>query len=89
VAHPRTNEQVEQANGMILQGLKPSNFTWEGEDVHAWLNTWAGKRGADVPSVHWSLRMMPNWSTGFTPFSMVYGAKAVLPTDLQYKSPRV
>lgn len=23
VAHPRTNRQVERANGMILQGLKP------------------------------------------------------------------
>jgi transposase InsO family protein len=26
VAHPRTNEQVERANDMILQGLKPRIF---------------------------------------------------------------
>jgi hypothetical protein len=35
VAHPRTNGQVERANGMILQGLKPRILTVEGEDVHA------------------------------------------------------
>jgi hypothetical protein len=33
--------------------------------------------------------MMPNRSINFTPFFMVYGAEAVLPTDLQYGSPRV
>jgi transposase InsO family protein len=26
VAHPQTNDQVERANGMILQGLKPKIF---------------------------------------------------------------
>jgi hypothetical protein len=26
--------------------------------------------------------------TGFTPFFLVYGAEAVLPTDLEYSSPR-
>jgi hypothetical protein len=33
--------------------------------------------------------MMPNRSTNFTPFFMVYGVEAVLPTDLQYGSPRI
>jgi hypothetical protein len=33
--------------------------------------------------------MSPNWSTGFTAFFMVYGAEAVLPTDLDYGAPRV
>jgi hypothetical protein len=31
---------------------------------------------------------MPNRSINFTPFFMVYGVEAVLPTDLQYGSPR-
>jgi hypothetical protein len=39
VSHPRTNEQVEHTNGMILQGLKVRILTQEGEDVHAWLST--------------------------------------------------
>jgi hypothetical protein len=39
--------------------------------------------------VVWSLRTTPSRSTGFTPFFLVYGAEAVLPTDLEYWSPRV
>jgi hypothetical protein len=37
----------------------------------------------------WSLRTTPSRATGFTPFFLVYGAEAVLPTDLEYRSPRV
>jgi hypothetical protein len=33
--------------------------------------------------------MTHNRSTSFTPFFMEYGAEAMLPTDLQYGSPRV
>ena len=33
--------------------------------------------------------MMPNQSTGFTPFFLAYGAKAVLPSDLDHGAPRV
>ena len=33
--------------------------------------------------------MTPNRSSGFTPFFMVYGAEAVLPSDLLHDSPRV
>ena len=31
----------------------------------------------------------PNRSTGYTPFFMVYGAEAVLPSDIWHDSPRV
>jgi hypothetical protein len=89
VAHPCTNEQVKHANDMILQDLKPHILTQESEDVHIRLNTQAGRWAAEVPSVLWSLWTIPNRSTGFTPFCMVYGAEAVLPTDLQYGSPRI
>ena len=37
----------------------------------------------------WSLRTTPNRSIGFTPFFLAYGAKAVLPSDLDHGAPRV
>nr|TKW21592.1 hypothetical protein SEVIR_4G129200v2 [Setaria viridis] len=33
--------------------------------------------------------MTPSRATGFSPFFMVYGSEAILPTDLEYGSPRV
>jgi hypothetical protein len=32
--------------------------------------------------VLWSLRITPSRATGFTPFFMVHGYEAVLPTDI-------
>uniref|UniRef100_A0A8R7R9R2 Uncharacterized protein n=1 Tax=Triticum urartu TaxID=4572 RepID=A0A8R7R9R2_TRIUA len=43
----------------------------------------------DLPSVLWSINTTPNRSTGYTPFFMVYGAEAVLPSDILHDSPRV
>jgi hypothetical protein len=43
----------------------------------------------ELPSVIWSLRTTLTSATGFTPFFLVYGAEAVLPTDLEYGSPKV
>ena len=37
----------------------------------------------------WSINTTPNISTGYTPFFMVYGAGAVLPSDICHDSPRV
>jgi hypothetical protein len=48
-----------------------------------------GKRWIkELPSVVWSLRTTPSWATGFSSFFLVYGAEAILPTDLEYGSPR-
>jgi hypothetical protein len=38
--------------------------------------------------VVWSLRTTPSRATGFSPFFLVYGAEAILPTDLEYGSSR-
>ena len=81
VAHPQTNGQVERANGMILQGLKPRIFNKLNKFGRRWLT--------ELPSVIWSLRMTPSRATGFSPFFLVYGAEAILPTDLEYGSPRL
>ena len=81
VGHPRTNVQVECANGMILHGFKPRIYNWLKKFGKKWL--------AELPSVIWSLRNTPSRATGFTPFFLVYGAEAILPTDLEYGSPRL
>ena len=43
----------------------------------------------ELSAVLWSLRTTPNKSTGFTPFFLVYGVKAVIPTDIEFDSPRI
>jgi hypothetical protein len=75
-----TNGQVERANGMILQGLKLRIYN----DLNKFGRRWM----KELPSVVWSLRTTPSRATGFTPFFLVYGAEAILPTDLEYGSPR-
>jgi transposase InsO family protein len=81
VAHPQTNGQVERANDMILQGIKPRIFDRLNKSGRKWLQ--------ELPSVVWSLRTTPSRATGFTPFFLLYGAEDVLPTDLEYGSRRV
>jgi hypothetical protein len=74
VAHPQTNGQVERANDMILQGLKPRIFDRLNKSGRKWLQ--------ELPSVVWSLRTTLSKATGFTPFFLIYGAEAVLPHRL-------
>jgi transposase InsO family protein len=81
IAHPKTNRQVERANDMILQGLKPQIFKRLEKFRARWVD--------ELPSVLWSLRTTLCRATGFTPFFMVHGSEAVFPTDIDYGSPRV
>ncbi|XP_066361441.1 uncharacterized protein [Miscanthus floridulus] len=81
VTHPRTNGQVERANGMLLQGLKPRIFNWLNKFGVLWL--------VGLPVVLWSLRTTPSRATGYTPFFMVYGSEVVLPMNLDYGAPRI
>jgi transposase InsO family protein len=81
VAHPKTNGQVKRANRMILQGLKPRIFKRLDKFRARWV--------VELLSVLWSLRTTPSRATGFTPFFMVHSSEAVLPTDIDYGSPRV
>jgi hypothetical protein len=66
---------------MILQGLKLTIFDRLNKSGKKWLQ--------ELSSVIWSLRTTPSRATGFTPFFLVYGAKAVLSTDLEYESPKI
>ena len=81
VAHPQSNGQVERANGLILSGIKPRLVVPLERSTGCWLD--------ELPAVLWSLRTTPNKSTGFTPFFLVYGAEAIIPTDIEFDSPRV
>jgi hypothetical protein len=81
VAHPRRNGQEETANAEVLHGLKTITFN----KLHKCRRRWIDK----LPVVLWSIRTTPNRATGQIPFSLVYGAETVLPTELMYGSPRV
>jgi transposase InsO family protein len=81
VAHPRANDQVERANGMILEALRKKVFDKN--------EKFAGKWIRELSYVVWSLRTQPSRALhGNTPFFMVYGLEAVLPADLRFGAPR-
>jgi hypothetical protein len=66
---------------MILQGLKPRIFDSLNKHGKKWV--------AELPSVLWDLRTMSSRAMGFTPFFLVYGVEVMLPTNLEYGSPRL
>jgi hypothetical protein len=81
VAHPKTNGQVEKANGLICNGIKKRLLAPLEKAKSAWVE--------ELPSVLWSLRTTPNAATQETPFFLVHGAEAVLPVEITHKAPRV
>ena len=78
VAHPRANGQVERANGMILDALKKRMYRENDKASGRWLK--------ELPAVVWGLRTQPSRNTGVSPYFMVYGAEAVLPADIAFRS---
>ena len=68
-AYPQGNGQVEAVNKVILSGLKKR------------LDDAKGKWVEELPHVLWTYRITSRKSTGETPFSMTYGAKAVIPLE--------
>jgi transposase InsO family protein len=82
VAYPRSNGQAECANAKVLKGLKTRSFNAKLEAC--------GKKWLDnLQSILWSIRTTATKPTRETPFFLVYGAEAVLPTDVKFGSPRV
>jgi hypothetical protein len=81
VAHPRCNGQVERANGMVLQAIKDRIF----DDASNYATQWL----AELQHVIWGLRTQVSSATGFSPFFLVYGAEAILPTDVAFGAPRI
>jgi transposase InsO family protein len=81
VAHPKSNGHVEKANGLVCAGLKKRLLRPLKCAAGAWVE--------ELLLVLWSLRTTPNSSTGYTQFFLIFGAEAVLPTDVRYCTPRV
>nr|AAR06299.1 putative gag-pol protein [Oryza sativa Japonica Group] len=80
VSHPMSNGQVKRANGMVLQGIKARVF----DRLHPYTGKWVEQ----LPSVLWSLRTTPSRATGQSPFFLVYGAEAMLPSEVEFESLR-
>ncbi|XP_027181747.1 uncharacterized protein LOC113780132 [Coffea eugenioides] len=76
VGHPQANGQVENVNRTILQGLKTRLELAQSN----WLD--------ELPSVLWVYRTTPRTATHETPFSLTYGAEAVVPAKVGLPSPR-
>ena len=75
-AYPQGNGQTEAVNKVILSGLKKR------------LNDAKGKWVEELPHVLWTYKTTPRRSTGETPFSMTYGAEAVIPLELGFPTTR-
>jgi hypothetical protein len=81
VAHPRCNGQVERANDMVLQAIKDRIF----DDASNYATRWL----AELPHVIWGLMTQVSSATDFSPFFLVYGSEAILPTDVAFGGPRI
>ena len=70
---------MERANGLLLQGLKARIF----DPIEKYDSKWIQQ----LPRVVWGLRTQRSRATGYSPFFMVYGSEAILPTDIAFGAP--
>jgi transposase InsO family protein len=82
VTYPRSNGQAKRANAKVLKGLKTRSF-------NAKLEACSKKWLDNLQSIFWSIHTIATKPTEETPFFLVYGAEAVLPTHIKFGSPRV
>nr|ABA95990.1 retrotransposon protein, putative, unclassified [Oryza sativa Japonica Group] len=78
VSHPQSNGQVEWANSIVLQGIKTRVYDRLMSHDKKWVE--------ELPSVLWVVRTTPTSSNKETPFFLVYGSEAMLPTELRHQS---
>ena len=71
-ANSQGNGQAEAVNKVIVNGLKKR------------LDDAKGRWVEELPHVLWTYRTTPQRLTGETPFSMTYGAEAVLPLKTSF-----
>ena len=77
LTYPQSNGQAEAINKTILNGLKRRMDGAKGN--------WA----KELPNVLWAYRTTPHRSMGETPFSLTYGAEAVIPAKVNICSARI
>ena len=75
-AYPHGNGQAEVVNKVIVSGLKKS------------LDDAKGKWVEELSHVLWAYHTTPRRSIGETPFSMTYGAEAVIPLEIGFPTLR-
>jgi hypothetical protein len=66
---------------MVLQALKDRIY----DDASNYATRWL----AELPHVIWGLRTQVSSAIGFSPFFLVYGSEAILPTDVTFGAPRI
>ena len=74
--YPQANGQAESSNKIVINNLKKR------------LTTHKGRWAEELPWALWSDRTTPKTSTGQTPYSLVYGTEAVLPTEIMTPTTR-
>jgi hypothetical protein len=77
VYHPQSNGAVERANDKIFTTVKKRL-----------LDDKRGKWAIQLPEVLWGLNTMETRATCFTPFKLMYGAEAMTPQQIKFKSLR-
>jgi hypothetical protein len=77
VAHPQTNGQVEAVNKILKRTMR----TKLGEKKGAWPEL--------LPEVLWAYRTSYKAATGETPFSLAFGAEAVVPVEMNVATHRI
>ena len=75
-AYPQGNGQAKAVNKVIVSGLKKM------------LDDAKGKQVEESPHVLWTYQTIPRRSTRETPFSMTYGAEAVIPLETGFSTLR-
>ena len=66
---------------MIIDALKKRLYMENDRALGRWMKV--------LPAVVGGLRTQPSRNTGISPYFIVYGAEAVLPSDVAFGSPRV
>ena len=72
---------VISSDRMVLDAIK--------KRLYDAANTKGGKWIKELPNALWGLRTQPTKPTGQSPYFLVYGSEAILPTNVMWQSPTV